>query len=95
MEEIKMTKAELVAKMADSAGIARSVAEKALNSFISTVANTLSQEEKITLVGFGTFDIAQRAQREGRNPRTGQPITIPSSKAVRFKAGNRLKDAVK
>jgi DNA-binding protein HU-beta len=95
MEEIKMTKAELVAKMADSAGIARSIAEKALNSFISAVADALAQEEKITLVGFGTFDVALRAQREGRNPRTGQPITIPSSKAVRFKAGNRLKEAVK
>jgi DNA-binding protein HU-beta len=90
-----MTKAELVAKMADSAGIARSIAEKALNGFISSVAEALSQEEKITLVGFGTFDVALRAEREGRNPRTGQPIKIPSSKAVRFKPGNRLKDAVK
>ncbi|MFZ2446564.1 MAG: HU family DNA-binding protein [Syntrophobacteraceae bacterium] len=90
-----MTKAELVAKMAETTGIARSTAEKALNGFISTVSQALAENNKITLVGFGTFDIAARAQREGRNPRTGQPITIPSSKAVRFKAGNRLKDAVK
>lgn len=90
-----MTKAELVAKMADSTGIARAIAEKALNGFISSVADALSQEEKVTLVGFGTFDVAVRAEREGRNPRTGQPIKIPSSKAVRFKPGNRLKDAVK
>ena len=95
MEEIKMTKAELVAKMADSAGIARSIAEKALNGFISSVTDALSQKDKITLVGFGTFDVASRAEREGRNPRTGEPIKIPSSNAVRFKAGNRLKDAVK
>ncbi len=90
-----MTKSELVAKMAETGGIARSVAEKALNGFISTVAEALAQNDKITLVGFGTFDVASRAQREGRNPRTGQPITIPSSKAVRFKAGMRLKDSLK
>lgn len=90
-----MTKSELVAQMAESAGIARTVAEKALNGFVSAVTLALAENQKITLVGFGTFDVAARAQREGRNPRTGQPITIPSSKAVRFKAGNRLKDAVK
>lgn len=90
-----MTKAELVAKIAESAGIARTIAEKALNGFISSVSSALSQEEKVTLVGFGTFDVALRAEREGRNPRTGQPIKIPSSKTVRFKPGNRLKDAVK
>ncbi|MCE5334193.1 MAG: HU family DNA-binding protein [Desulfobacteraceae bacterium] len=90
-----MTKADLVSKMAESSGMAKSIAEKALNSFISAVSDALAQKEKITLVGFGTFDISERAQREGRNPRTGQPITIPSSKAVRFKAGNRLKDAIK
>ncbi len=89
-----MTKAELVAKMAEQAGIARATAEKALNGFISSVSQALAQNQKVTLVGFGTFDIASRAQREGRNPRTGKPITIPSSKAVRFKAGNKLKDAV-
>jgi DNA-binding protein HU-beta len=95
LEETDMTKAELVAQMAESAGIGRSVAEKALNGFISTVSDALAGNEKITLVGFGTFDIAARAQREGRNPRTGEAITIPSSKAVRFKAGNRLKEALK
>ena len=90
-----MTKAELVAKIAETAGIARSIAEKGLNGFISSVSQALAENERITLVGFGTFDVAERAQREGRNPRTGQPITIPSSKAVRFKAGNRLKSALK
>lgn len=90
-----MTKADLVSRMAASSGIAKSVAEKALNSLIVAISDALGQKEKITLVGFGTFDVAERAAREGRNPRTGQPITIPSSKAVRFKAGNKLKEAIK
>ncbi len=90
-----MTKVELAAKIAASSGIAKTTAEKALNSFISAVSGALAQEQKVTLVGFGTFEVAQRSQRQGRNPRTGKPITIPSSKAVKFKAGNRLKDAIK
>ncbi len=90
-----MTKADLAAKIAEKSGIARTTAEKALNGFILAVSEALADDQKITLVGFGTFDIASRAQREGRNPRTGQPLTIPSSKSVRFKAGSKLKDAVK
>lgn len=90
-----MTKADLVGKMASDAGITKALAEKALNSFISAVTEALGKGEKITLVGFGTFDVAKRSKREGRNPRTGQAITIPASKVVRFKAGNKLKDAVK
>ncbi|MFP5212407.1 MAG: HU family DNA-binding protein [Acidobacteriota bacterium] len=90
-----MTKAELVAKMADAAGITKAVAEKALNSLIDAFGEALSQGEKITLVGFGTFDVSERAAREGRNPRTGDTIKIPASKVVRFKPGNKLKDVVK
>ncbi|NTU47693.1 MAG: HU family DNA-binding protein [Syntrophobacteraceae bacterium] len=90
-----MTKADLVGKMASDAGITKALAEKALNSFISAVSTGLGKGDKITLVGFGTFDVAKRSQREGRNPRTGQTITIPASKVVRFKAGNKLRDAVK
>jgi DNA-binding protein HU-beta len=90
-----MTKADLVAKMADSAGVTKAVAEKALNSLISAVTDALAAGDKITLVGFGTFDLAERSQREGRNPRTGETITIPSAKVVRFKAGNKLKESVK
>lgn len=90
-----MTKADLVGKMASDAGITKALAEKALNSFISAVSAALGKGDKITLVGFGTFDVAKRSQREGRNPRTGQTITIPASKVVRFKAGNKLRDAVK
>jgi DNA-binding protein HU-beta len=89
-----MTKTELVGRIADNAGITKGVAEKALNSFVSVVSEAMASGEKITLVGFGTFEVAERAQREGRNPRTGQTITIPSSKVVRFKPGNKLKDAV-
>jgi DNA-binding protein HU-beta len=89
-----MTKTELVGRIADNAGITKGVAEKALNSFVSVVSEAMASGEKITMVGFGTFEVAERAQREGRNPRTGQSITIPSSKVVRFKAGNKLKDAV-
>lgn len=90
-----MTKADLVGKIADDAGITKAVAEKALNSFVSAVTDALAAGDKVTLVGFGTFDVAERTQREGRNPRTGETITIPASKVVRFKVGNKLKDAVK
>lgn len=90
-----MTKADLVGKIADDAGITKAVAEKALNSFVSAVTDALADGDKVTLVGFGTFDVAERTQREGRNPRTGETITIPASKVVRFKVGNKLKDAVK
>ncbi len=90
-----MTKAELVGKMADDAAVTKAVAEKALNSFIAAVSKALAKGDKITLVGFGTFDVAKRSQREGRNPRTGQTIVIPSSKVVKFKPGSKLKDAVK
>lgn len=90
-----MTKADLVGKIADDAGITKAVAEKALNSFVSAVTDALAGGDKVTLVGFGTFDVAERTQREGRNPRTGETITIPASKVVRFKVGNKLKDAVK
>ncbi len=90
-----MTKAELISKMADDAGITKSTAEKALNSLVDAVTESLSSGDKITLVGFGTFDVTERAQREGRNPRTGEAITIPASRTVRFKAGNKLRDTVR
>jgi DNA-binding protein HU-beta len=89
-----MTKAELIGKMADDAGVTKIAAEKALNGFISAVSESLAAGDKITLVGFGTFDVSERSQREGRNPRTGEVISIPASKVVRFKAGNKLKEKV-
>jgi len=89
-----MTKADLISKMADEAGITKAAAEKALNSFVSAVADSLAKGDKVTLVGFGTFSVAERAQREGRNPRTGETITIAASKTIKFKAGSKLKDAL-
>ena len=90
-----MTKAELVAKIASEGGIIKSQAEKALNGFISAVSEALSSGGKVTLVGFGTFSVGSRAQREGRNPRTGAKIKIPASKVVKFKAGKTLSEKVK
>jgi len=90
-----MTKAELVSRMADDAGITKGTAEKALNSLIAAVTDALSDGDKITLVGFGTFEVAERSQREGRNPRTGEAIVIPASKVVKFKAGSKLRETVK
>ncbi len=90
-----MTKAELVAKIASEGAITKSQAEKALDGFVSTVSGALSGGDKITLVGFGTFSVASRSQREGRNPRTGEKIKIPASKVVKFKAGKTLSEKVK
>lgn len=89
-----MTKADLITKMADEAGITKAAAEKALNSFVAAVADSLAKGDKVTLVGFGTFSVAERAQREGRNPRTGETITIAASKTIKFKAGSKLKEAL-
>jgi len=90
-----MTKAELVTKMAEQASITKATAEKALDSLISALGSALGSGDKITLVGFGTFGVSERAQREGRNPRTGDSIMIPSSKVVKFKAGSKLRDVIK
>ncbi|MGO8943969.1 MAG: HU family DNA-binding protein [Syntrophobacteraceae bacterium] len=90
-----MTKAELVAKIASEGEIAKSQAGKALAGFISAVSDALSGGDKITLVGFGTFSVGTRAQREGRNPRTGKKIKIPAKKVVKFKAGKTLSEKVK
>jgi len=95
MKEVKMTKAELIGNMAAQAGITKITAEKALNSLISALGDALGEGDKITLVGFGTFEVAERSQREGRNPRTGESIVIPPSKVVKFKAGSKLREAIK
>jgi len=90
-----MTKAELVSKIAGDGKIAKVQAEKAVDGFISAVSAALAKGEKVTLVGFGTLSVGKRSQREGRNPRTGEKITIPSSKVVKFKPGKSLSDKVK
>lgn len=87
-----MTKADLISRMADEAGITKAAAEKALNSFVDAVADSLAKGDKVTLVGFGTFSVAERAEREGRNPRTGETIKISASKTIKFKAGSKLKE---
>ncbi len=89
-----MNKTELVAAMADKAQLSKKDAEAALKAFTDVVAEELKKGEKIQLVGFGTFEVSERAARTGRNPQTGKEMTIPASKAPKFKAGKALKDSV-
>ena len=89
-----MNKAELITAMAERAELSKKDAEKALKAFEEVVAQELKAGGKIQLVGFGTFEVAERAAREGRNPQTGETMNIAASKAPRFKAGKALKDSV-
>ncbi len=89
-----MNKTEIVAAMADSTGLSKKDAEKALKAFTDIVAKELKKGGKVQLVGFGTFEVSKRAAREGRNPQTGDVMKIKASKAPKFKAGKALKDAV-
>ncbi len=89
-----MNKTELVAAMADKAGVSKKDAEASLKAFTEVVAEELKKGEKIQLVGFGTFEVSKRSARTGRNPRTGEEMKIKASKAPKFKAGKALKDAV-
>jgi len=89
-----MNKAELVAAIADRTELSKKDSEKALKAFIDVIAEELAKGEKIQLVGFGTFEVSERAAREGRNPQSGEPINIPASKAPKFKAGKALKDMI-
>ena len=89
-----MNKTELVAAMAEKAQLSKKDAEAALKAFTDVVAEELKKGEKIQLVGFGTFEVSERAARTGRNPQTGAEMTIAASKAPRFKAGKALKDSL-
>jgi len=89
-----MNKTELVAAMAEKSELSKKDAEKALSAFISAVSEELANGGKIQLVGFGTFEVSERAAREGRNPATGESMTIAASKTPKFKAGKALKDMV-
>ena len=89
-----MNKAELVAAMAEKTQLSKKDAEAALKAFTEVVAEELKKGEKIQLVGFGTFEVSERAAREGRNPQTGAPMKIAASKAPKFKAGKALKDMI-
>ena len=89
-----MNKTELVAAMAEKTELSKKDAEKALKAFTDVVAEELKKGEKVQLVGFGTFEGAEREAREGRNPRTGETMTIAASKSPKFKAGKALKDSL-
>ena len=89
-----MNKTELVEAMAKEANLSKKDAEAALSAFTNTVTSALKNGDKVTLVGFGTFEVRERAARTGRNPRTGETIKIKASKNPAFKAGKALKDAV-
>lgn len=89
-----MTKAELIAKVAEKTGLSKKDADKAANAVFDTISETLVAKEKVQLVGFGTFEVHERKERKGRNPRTKQEITIPASSYPVFKAGKSLKDTV-
>lgn len=90
-----MNKPELITTISEKAGLTKKDAGLALESFIDSVIETLSKGDKVQLVGFGTFEVRERAARKGRNPQTQEPMDIPASKAPAFKAGKNLKDVVK
>ena len=89
-----MNKTELVAAIAQETQLSKKDAEAAVKAFIDVVAGELKKGEKVQLVGFGTFEVSERAAREGRNPRSGETMTIAASKAPKFKAGKALKDMI-
>jgi DNA-binding protein HU-beta len=90
-----MTKAELVASVGKEAKISKASAEKAVNAFTNTVMKALKKGDKLTLTGFGTFSVARRKARTGRNPQSGKEIKIPATRVAKFKPGSVLKSAVK
>ena len=89
-----MNKTELIAAIAEKTELSRKDAEKALKAFTEVVEEELKKGEKSQLVGFGTFEVSERAAREGRNPQTGETMQIAASKSPKFKAGKALKDAI-
>jgi DNA-binding protein HU-beta len=90
-----MTKAELIASIGKEAKISKAAAEKAVNAFTNAVTKALKKGDKLALTGFGTFSVAKRRARTGRNPQTGKEIKIAATRVAKFKAGNVLKSAVK
>jgi DNA-binding protein HU-beta len=89
-KKLIMNKAELIAKIADDAGITKTQANASVDSFVEAVTKTLKSGNKVTLVGFGTFSVSKRAARNGRNPQTGAVIKIKAKKVAKFKAGKEL-----
>ncbi|EEG34678.1 DNA-binding protein HU [Neisseria flavescens NRL30031/H210] len=89
-----VNKSELIEAIAQEAGISKSAAQKALDATTNAVTNALKNGDTVTLVGFGTFYVGERAERQGRNPKTGEPLTIAAAKTPKFRAGKALKDAL-
>ena len=89
-----MTKVELIAAVAESAGLSKKDAEKAVKGTLNAITEALKQGDKVSLVGFGTFEVRERPERKGRNPQTKEEITIAASKLPAFKAGKALKESV-
>jgi DNA-binding protein HU-beta len=94
-EDVTVTKAELVERIAEKANLTKANAERSLNAFLESVQDVLVAEGKLTLTGFGTFVVEERKERLGRNPQSGDPIIIPETKVVKFRPGKLLKEAVK
>ena len=90
-----MTKADIIEKMAKDADISKTAAGKALNSFIDNIVASVKKNQKVTLVGFGTFALTKRKARMGRNPQTGEALKIKASKSPKFTSGKAFKDAVR
>lgn len=90
-----MNKTELINAVAEKAGLSKKAAEAAVNATLSAITEGLKTDEKVQLVGFGSFEVKHRAERTGLNPRTKETVTIPASKVPSFKAGKALKDAIK
>lgn len=95
LKNITMNKAELIEAIAAEAGLSKADAKKAVDAFVGATAAALKKGGRVSLVGFGSFSVSERAARTGRNPQTGKEITIAAKKVVRFKAGSELSDAVK
>ena len=89
-----MNREELIAEISKSAKVTKKEASEVLSATIDAIQSAVKKGEKVTLVGFGTFEVSERAAREGRNPRSGETMTIAASKAPKFKAGKALKDAI-
>ena len=89
-----MNKTELISTVAEAAGMSKKDTEQVLNTFFDTVQNTLKQNDKVQIPGFGSFEVRERAARTGRNPHTGETIEIAAAKAPAFKPGKALKDAI-
>jgi len=90
-----MNKGELVEKVAKECELSKAVAEQVLASVLEAITDAMAAGDKVTLLGFGTFSVSERAAREGRNPQSGEPMNIPAKKVVKFKAGTKLTDMVK